>query len=165
MSDAVNGHANNEKNLAPSSSLLQRPFAKMLKMMTPQDIYSPGPPDISPRTRALPDYFASAPLKTELASIQEQEPPSYELNGSGAGRRESTISFQDELPTRRSSSGTDAGNGSVSLGRKLSTSSVSSRRRRYSASLHGLELQEHAMRIRAASPPPQRFVMIVSLPV
>lgn len=133
-----------------------RPPAKMLKMVTPQDIRSPGF-DMSPRTRALPDYFAVAPLKSELASIQEQEAPSYELNGSDAHRRESTISFQDELPTRRSSTGTDSASG-VALGRKLSASSISSRRPRYSASLHGQELQEHALRIRASSPPPQRFV-------
>ncbi|KAJ2975541.1 hypothetical protein NQ176_g5462 [Zarea fungicola] len=129
----------------------------MLKMETPQDIRSPGF-DMSPRTRALTDYFAVVPLKSELASIQEQEPPSYELNGSDAHRRESTISFQDELPTRRSSTGTDSAS-DVTLGRKLSTSSISSRRPRYSASLHGQELQEHALRIRASSPPPQRFVV------
>lgn len=140
----------------------QRPSVKMLKMVTPHDIRSPAF-DMSPRTRSLSDYFAVGPIKTELASIQEQEaPPSYQLNGSGHGRRESTISFPEELPTRRSSNGTDPGN-IVSLGRKLSTSSVSSRRPRYSASLHGLELQEHAARIRASSPPPERFVHPLSL--
>ncbi|KAJ4151173.1 hypothetical protein LMH87_011888 [Akanthomyces muscarius] len=135
----------------------QRPSAKMLKMVTPQDVRSPGL-DMSPRTRSLPDYFAVGPLKSELASIQEQEAPPtpYQRNESSAGRRESTISFPDELPTRRSSNGTDPGT-AISLGRKPSTSSVSSRRPRYSASLHGVELQEHAARIRASSPPPERF--------
>ncbi|ATY61739.1 universal stress family domain [Cordyceps militaris] len=144
-------------NVTLFSSKRPRPAAKMLKMVTPQDIRSPGP-DMSPRARMLPDYFAVGPLKTELASIQEQEAPSYHLDGSGDGRRESTISFQDELPTRRSSNETDTGR-VASLGRKPSTSSVSSRRPRYSASLHGLELQEHAARIRASSPPPESHVL------
>lgn len=153
MSDTVTGDTSSDTTFS------RRPSATMLKMVTPQDVVrSPGP-DMSPRTRALPDYFAVGPLKSELASIQEQEAPSYQLDGSRAGRRESTISFQDELPTRRSSNGTDGGN-SISLGRKLSVSSVSSRRPRYSASLHGLELQEHAARIRASSPPPERFVTL-----
>ncbi|KAJ6782058.1 hypothetical protein PWT90_10575 [Aphanocladium album] len=153
MSDTLTSDNNTTTSDATSSS--RRQSATMLKMVTPQDIRSPGP-DMSPRTRALPDYFAVGALKSELASIQEQEAPSYQLNGYSTGRRESTISFQDELPTRRSSNGTDGGN-SISLGRKLSTSSVSSRRPRYSASLHGLELQEHAARIRASSPPPERW--------
>ncbi|KAM3464296.1 hypothetical protein MY5147_008399 [Beauveria neobassiana] len=150
MPDTLTSDTSNETVFAS-----QRPSAKMLKMVTPHDIRSAGP-DVSSRTRGLHDYFAVGPLKSELASIQEQEAPSYHLNGSIAGRRESTISFQDELPTRRSSNDTDPGN-AISLGRKLSTSSVSSRRPRYSASLHGLELQEHAARIRASSPPPERF--------
>lgn len=147
-----------DDNYNHSSFALRRPSAKMLKMVTPQDVRSPGF-DMSPRTRALPDYFAVGALKSELASIQEQEAPPtpYQLNESSAGRRESTISFPDELPTRRSSNGTDPGS-AISLGRKPSTSSVSSRRPPYSASLHGLELQEHAARIRASSPPPERFV-------
>ncbi|KAJ3478260.1 hypothetical protein NLG97_g8629 [Lecanicillium saksenae] len=153
MSGTLTGDTSSEANFSS-----RRPTATMLKMVTPQDIRSPGP-DISPRTRALPDYFGVGTLKSELASIQEQEAPSYQLNGSSTGRRESTISFQDELPTRRSSNGTDGGN-SISLGRKLSTSSVSSRRPRYSASLNGFELQEHAARIRASSPPPERFVRV-----
>lgn len=156
MSGAVTGNASSESTFSqPANS------AKMLKMVTPHDIRSPGP-DMSPRTRAMPDYSTVTPLKSELASIQEQEPHSHQLSGNVSGRRESTISFQDDLPTRRSSNGTDAGN-SISLGRKLSTSSVSSRRPRYSASLTGFELQEHASRIRASSPPPQRFVTLYFL--
>lgn len=90
------------------------------------------------------------------ANVRKDTATNFIANDDGSRRRASTISFAEDLPTRRSSVGDDVTSGS--LGRQTSNPAVSFQRRRQSSLPQVNAKPTNGSRIRASSPPHDRYV-------
>ncbi|KAK2592564.1 hypothetical protein QQS21_009744 [Conoideocrella luteorostrata] len=150
-----------------SSRPSQSPDSDVLSMSL-----APPPKDITFDTNDLPSHEKIGPIldtnaisnpnskpQQQMASIPSQSPSSVEGASPMDGRKFS-ISFPNELPKPDHSSSTQTPTDALSessFGRKSSISSISFRRSRNPSVAPSLHKQSaHGMRIRAASPPPQR---------